>query len=38
MLFAYLHLAADAALTARLARDGVTAIAYETVQLPNGSR
>lgn len=37
VLFAYLHLAADAALTARLARDGVTAIAYETVQLPNGS-
>src|SRR5690606_13306491 len=37
VLFTFLHLAADAPLTARLAEDGVTAIAYETVQLANGS-
>ncbi len=36
-LFTYLHLAADRALTDRLITDGVTAIAYETVQLANGS-
>ena len=35
-LFTYLHLAADRPLTERLVRDGVTAIAYETVQLPGG--
>lgn len=37
VLFTYLHLAAEAALTARLVESGVTAIAYETVQLPNRS-
>ncbi|WP_194422202.1 alanine dehydrogenase [Microbacterium abyssi] len=36
-LFTYLHLAADRPLTDRLIADGITAIAYETVQLPNGS-
>ncbi|MFC0682503.1 alanine dehydrogenase [Lysobacter korlensis] len=35
VLFAYLHLAAEADLTRALARSGVTAIAYETVQLPS---
>jgi alanine dehydrogenase len=35
VLFAYLHLAAEPELTAALIRAGVTAIAYETVQLPN---
>lgn len=35
-LFTYLHLAADRPLTERLIADGVTAIAYETVQLPSG--
>lgn len=35
-LFTYLHLAADRPLTDRLLRDGLTAIAYETVQLPGG--
>ncbi|MGL3149970.1 alanine dehydrogenase [Microbacterium sp. A82] len=35
-LFAYLHLAADRALTQRLVAERVTAIAYETVQLPGG--
>jgi len=34
VLFTYLHLAADRPLTDRLVADGVTAIAYETVQLP----
>ncbi len=34
-LFAYLHLAADRPLTDALLRSGATAIAYETVQLPN---
>jgi alanine dehydrogenase len=33
VLFTYLHLAADAPLTAALTKSGVTAIAYETVQL-----
>lgn len=33
VLFTYLHLAADPALTERLIADRVTAIAYETVQL-----
>src|SRR5579859_3210903 len=37
VLCTYLHLAADRALTERLARDGVTAIAYETIQLEDGS-
>jgi alanine dehydrogenase len=36
-LFTYLHLAADRPLTERLQADGVTAIAYETVQLASGS-
>lgn len=36
VLFTYLHLAADRPLTDRLIADGVTAIAYETVQLPAG--
>jgi alanine dehydrogenase len=35
VLFTYLHLAADEALTRALIASGVTAIAYETVQLPN---
>lgn len=35
VLFTYLHLAADEALTRALIESGVTAIAYETVQLPN---
>jgi alanine dehydrogenase len=36
-LFTYLHLAADRSLTEELTRRHVTAIAYETVQLPSGS-
>lgn len=36
VLFTYLHLAADRTLTECLIADGVTAIAYETVQLPEG--
>ncbi|KQP64978.1 MULTISPECIES: alanine dehydrogenase [unclassified Nocardioides] len=36
LLFTYLHLAADPTLTAELMRRKVTAIAYETVQLPSG--
>ncbi|WP_395640900.1 alanine dehydrogenase [Pseudolysinimonas sp.] len=35
VLFTYLHLAAEAALTTALVEAGVTGIAYETVQLPN---
>jgi alanine dehydrogenase len=35
VLFTYLHLAADAPLTTALTSAGVTAIAYETVQLPS---
>lgn len=35
-LFTYLHLAADKPLTEELLRRRVTAIAYETVQLPSG--
>lgn len=35
VLFAYLHLAAEPALTHALVEAKVTAIAYETVQLPN---
>ncbi|HEV2343649.1 MAG TPA: alanine dehydrogenase [Actinocrinis sp.] len=36
-LFTYLHLAASRECTDALLKAGVTAIAYETVQLPNGS-
>jgi alanine dehydrogenase len=36
VLFTYLHLAADTKLTAFLVERGVRAIAYETVQLPDG--
>jgi alanine dehydrogenase len=36
LLFTYLHLAADEALTRTLMRNGVKAVAYETVQLENG--
>ncbi len=35
-LFTYLHLAADEELTRTMAASGVTGIAYETVELPNG--
>ncbi|WP_022881714.1 alanine dehydrogenase [Gryllotalpicola ginsengisoli] len=35
VIFTYLHLAADPELTRALVDSGVTAIAYETVQLPN---
>jgi alanine dehydrogenase len=37
LLFTYLHLAAEEALTHALMEQGVTAIAYETVQLPDRS-
>jgi alanine dehydrogenase len=37
VLFTYLHLAADAPLTTALLDSGTTAIAYETVQTPNGA-
>ena len=37
VLFTYLHLAADRPLTLALAEAGATAIAYETVQLPDRS-
>ncbi|RFU66616.1 alanine dehydrogenase [Peribacillus glennii] len=37
ILFAYLHLAPEAALTKALVNTKVTAIAYETVQLSNGA-
>ncbi len=36
MLFTYLHLAADQELTKALISSGITAIAYETVELPDG--
>ncbi|WP_290919963.1 alanine dehydrogenase [Halodesulfovibrio sp.] len=36
LLFTYLHLAAERDLTTALLEGGTTAIAYETVQLPNG--
>ena len=36
VLFTYLHLAADKPLTEKLLEQQVTAIAYETVQLPSG--
>lgn len=35
LLFTYLHLAADRSLTEHLLSSGVTAIAYETVELPD---
>lgn len=37
ILFTYLHLAADEALTEALLAAGTTAVAYETVQLPSGA-
>lgn len=37
LLFTYLHLAADRPLTEHLIDSGITAIAYETVELPNRS-
>ena len=37
VLFTYLHLAADRALTDELVKSGTTSIAYETVQLPDRS-
>ncbi|WP_027480841.1 alanine dehydrogenase [Deinococcus pimensis] len=37
LLFTYLHLAADRPLTERLIESGTTAVAYETVQLDDGS-
>ncbi len=37
VLFTYLHLAADRTGTDALLKSGTTAIAYETVQLPDGS-
>jgi alanine dehydrogenase len=37
ILFTYLHLAANRTLTERLIDSGTTAIAYETVELPNRS-
>ncbi|WP_027720283.1 alanine dehydrogenase [Maridesulfovibrio zosterae] len=37
LLFTYLHLAADKALTDALLASGTTGIAYETVQLPDGA-
>jgi alanine dehydrogenase len=37
LLFTYLHLAASRACTEALLKAGTTAIAYETVQLPDGS-
>ncbi len=37
VLFTYLHLAASRDCTAALLKSGITGIAYETVQLPDGS-
>jgi alanine dehydrogenase len=37
ILYTYLHLAADEELTRELMKRKVTGIAYETVELPNGS-
>ena len=37
VLFAYLHLAAEERLTREMMARGLTAIAYETVELPNGN-
>ncbi|MBE9240709.1 alanine dehydrogenase [Synechocystis salina] len=36
LLFTYLHLAAERSLTEALIKSGITAIAYETVELANG--
>ncbi len=36
ILFTYLHLAADEALCRAMMNSGVTGLAYETVQMPNG--
>ncbi len=36
LLFCYLHLAAEPALTKRLLEIGLTGIAFETVEMPNG--
>jgi len=35
-LFTYLHLAAEERLTREMTKCGITGIAYETVELPNG--
>ncbi|MBD2846854.1 alanine dehydrogenase [Paenibacillus sp. IB182496] len=37
LLYAYLHLAAEPGLTQALAESGVTAVAYETIQLDSGA-
>ena len=37
ILFTYLHLAADEELTKKLLEKNITGIAYETIQLPDGS-
>ena len=37
VLYTYLHLAPELELTRTLAKSGVTGIAYETIQLPDGS-
>ncbi|WP_324715575.1 alanine dehydrogenase [Carboxydochorda subterranea] len=37
VVFTYLHLAADRALTVALVERGIVGIAYETIQLPDGS-
>jgi alanine dehydrogenase len=37
VLFTYLHLAAEPKLTTALLESKVTAVAYETIQLPNGT-
>ncbi len=37
VLYTYLHLAAEAALTRRLATSGVSSVAYETIEAPDGS-
>ena len=37
MLFTYFHFAADKALFHAIVRSGIVAIAYETIQLPDGS-
>lgn len=37
ILYTYLHLAPEEDLTRELAKSGVTAVAYETIQLDNGS-
>ncbi len=37
VLFTYLHLAAEESLTQAMMKSGVTGVAYETVELPNGT-